>query len=87
MGLFTALLTLPLAPVRGVAWIGDRVQEIAEREHGERRSAGQRLAEIEAAWLAGEITDARREELEEQVVDDLLAEAPATDHAAFGDRG
>lgn len=86
MGLFSTLLTLPLAPVRGVAWIAEQVQEVAEREHGERRSAGQRLAEIESAWLAGEITDARREELEEQVIDDLLAEAPGSDHSGSGDR-
>jgi hypothetical protein len=84
MGLFSALVTLPLAPVRGVAWIGEQVREVAEREHGQRRSAGQRLAEIEAAWRAGEITDARREELEEQVVDDLLAQPPTEGHAGLG---
>lgn len=32
MGLFTGLLTLPLAPVRGVAWVADQVAQEAERE-------------------------------------------------------
>ena len=32
MGLITGLLTLPLAPVRGVAWIGEQVALEAERE-------------------------------------------------------
>lgn len=31
MGLFTVLLTLPLAPVRGVAWVAEQVAEEAER--------------------------------------------------------
>jgi hypothetical protein len=32
MGLITGLLTLPLAPVRGVAWIGEQVADQASRE-------------------------------------------------------
>ncbi|MDQ6834575.1 MAG: gas vesicle protein GvpG [Actinomycetota bacterium] len=32
MGLFTGLLTLPLAPVRGVVWVADQVAQEAERE-------------------------------------------------------
>ena len=32
MGLFTGLLTLPLAPVRGVVWVADQLMEEAERE-------------------------------------------------------
>src|SRR5205807_4711732 len=32
MGLFTALVTLPLAPVRGVAWVADHVAQEAERQ-------------------------------------------------------
>ena len=32
MGLFTGLLTLPLAPVRGVAWVAGQVAEEAERQ-------------------------------------------------------
>jgi hypothetical protein len=32
MGLFTGLLTLPLAPVRGVVWVGDQLVAEAERE-------------------------------------------------------
>ncbi|MEA2213583.1 MAG: hypothetical protein QOF83_3531 [Solirubrobacteraceae bacterium] len=32
MGLFIGLLTLPLAPVRGVVWVGDQLVAEAERE-------------------------------------------------------
>ena len=33
MGLITQLLTLPLAPVRGTAWVLDQVVLTAEREY------------------------------------------------------
>jgi hypothetical protein len=32
VGLFSGLLTLPLAPVRGVVWVADHLMEEAERE-------------------------------------------------------
>jgi hypothetical protein len=32
VGVFTALLTLPLAPVRGVVWVADQLAEEADRE-------------------------------------------------------
>lgn len=32
MGLFTAVLTLPLAPVRGMAWVAEQLQEEAESQ-------------------------------------------------------
>ena len=32
MGLFTGLLTLPLAPVRGTVWIAEQLAAEAERE-------------------------------------------------------
>jgi len=38
MGLLTGLLTLPLGPVRGVAWVAEQVAREAERElYGESR--------------------------------------------------
>ena len=30
MGLFTGVLTLPLAPVRGLVWVADQLQDAAE---------------------------------------------------------
>ncbi|MFB7714049.1 gas vesicle protein GvpG [Streptomyces sp. NPDC056105] len=32
MGLITGLLTLPIAPVRGVVWVAGKLQDAAERE-------------------------------------------------------
>lgn len=72
MGLFTGLLTLPLAPVRGVVWIGEQIQWQAEQELNSPESVSRRLAEIEAAWEAGQLSDDRRAELEAAALRDLL---------------
>ncbi|MGW3819836.1 gas vesicle protein GvpG [Streptomyces sp. NPDC005046] len=32
MGLITGLLTLPIAPVRGVVWVAEKLNDAAERE-------------------------------------------------------
>jgi hypothetical protein len=73
VGLITGLLTLPLAPVRGVNWVAEQVWLQADREMSSREQLTQRLVEIEAAWQEGEISEDRRAELEEQVLQDLLS--------------
>lgn len=72
MGLLTGLLTLPLAPVRGVAWVGEQVRTYAQQEYAGREPVSGRLAEIAAARAAGDISEERAAELEEQVLDELL---------------
>ncbi|MFE5028738.1 gas vesicle protein GvpG [Streptomyces sp. NPDC056656] len=32
MGLITGILTLPIAPVRGVIWVAEKLDDAAERE-------------------------------------------------------
>lgn len=71
MGLITGLLTLPLAPVRGVAWLAEQVQTEAERELDDRDALSERLAEVERAREAGELSDQESAELEEQILDEL----------------
>jgi cytochrome c-type biogenesis protein CcmH/NrfG len=65
MGLFTGLLTLPLAPVRGVAWVAEQVADEAERQlYDEDRIRSQLLQlELEAEdGLIGEEERARSED-------------------------
>jgi hypothetical protein len=68
MGLITGLLTLPIAPVRGVAWIAEKVAEQAEAELYDERKITRELAELDAARERGELD----EELYEAYVDELL---------------
>lgn len=55
MGLITGLLTLPLAPVRGVAWVAEKVAEQAEAELYDETVIARQLAELDEAYERGEI--------------------------------
>jgi hypothetical protein len=68
MGLITGLLTLPLAPVRGVGWVAEQLADQAERELYDEGRIMRELAAVELAHDAGEIDD---QTLEKQV-DGLL---------------
>ncbi len=69
MGIFTGLLTLPLAPVRGVVWIGEMVRDQADQQLHDPAVIRRQLALVEEAREAGELSDEDAAELE----DDLLA--------------
>jgi ribosome assembly protein YihI (activator of Der GTPase) len=68
MGLITGLLTLPLAPVRGVAWVTEKIAEEAERELYDEARIMRELTELEDALDRGEISAERYDEY----VDELL---------------
>ncbi len=57
MGLISGLLTLPLAPVRGVAWVAEQVNDQAEQELYDEGKIMRELAAVELAHDAGEIDD------------------------------
>lgn len=58
MGIVTGLLTLPLAPVRGVAWIAETIAAEAERElHGNSEVLRRELTELQRDRAFGQIDD------------------------------
>jgi gas vesicle protein GvpG len=68
VGLITGLVTLPLAPVRGVAWIAEKLAEEAENELYDEARIMRELAELDGAHERGEIGD----DLYESYADELL---------------
>jgi hypothetical protein len=67
MGLFTGLLTLPLAPIRGTVWVAEQLAAEAERQmRGEPR---RRLLVAERQLELGVITL----DVSEAIEDDALA--------------
>jgi hypothetical protein len=72
MGLFTGLITLPLAPVRGVVWIAEQVMEEMERELYDEDSIRRELVQLELDFEDGLI-----DEEERQVREDALLERMA----------
>ena len=73
MGLITGLLTLPLAPVKGVAWIADQVRQEAERQWNDPAAVQDALDDVQARREAGLIDDAEADRLEEDLIERLLA--------------
>jgi len=74
MGLFTGLLTLPLAPVRGTVWIAEQLAAEAERELRDERSVRRRLAETERQFELGAITVEEYEAIEDELLTRLEEE-------------
>jgi hypothetical protein len=72
MGLFTALLTLPLAPVRGTVWIAEKIQEQAELELHDESTIQQQLAERAAARENGTYDEDEIERAEDMLIERLL---------------
>jgi type II secretory pathway predicted ATPase ExeA len=71
MGLFTGLLTLPLAPLRGTVWIAEQIAEEAARQMDEGRTIRRQLAEVELRYERGELTVEELEEIEDELLERL----------------
>jgi hypothetical protein len=71
MGLISGLLTLPLAPVRGVAWVGEQIALEAERELNDETRVRNELARLELDLELGRIGEHEFEEREEQLLERL----------------
>jgi len=71
MGLLTQIVTLPLAPVRGVVWVDERVREAAEDEYYDPAPIHRALAELEAQLVAGEIDEETFDRREDELLDRL----------------
>jgi hypothetical protein len=82
MGIFTGLLLLPLAPVRGTAWLAEVIQEQAEDQLYDEDAIRAQLIEIEEARQSGEY-----EEEELTAAEDALIERLVAARAANRERG
>ncbi|MFJ8920248.1 Gas vesicle protein G [Streptomyces sp. LamerLS-316] len=71
MGLITQLLTFPLAPVHGTAWVLDQVVLAAEREHYDPGPVRTQLAELERELLSGNIDEEEFDRREDELLDRL----------------
>ena len=68
MGLFTGLLLLPLAPLRGTIWLAEQLAEIADRELNDESTVVRLLLEAEMALESGQISQAEYEEIEDELL-------------------
>jgi hypothetical protein len=74
VGLITGLLTLPLAPVRGVVWLAEIIQAEAENYYDmDEPSILAALQELELAREAGDFSEDEIEQAENALVERLMA--------------
>jgi gas vesicle protein GvpG len=71
MGLFTGLLTLPLAPVRGVAWVAQQVADEVDRQLYDEGNIRRELMQLELEAEEGKIDDEERRAREEALLERL----------------
>jgi hypothetical protein len=75
MGLFTGLITLPLAPVRGVVWVAEQVMEEMERELYDEDSIRRELVQLELEFEDGLIDEEERQMREDALLERLAVGA------------
>ena len=71
MGLFTTLVTLPLAPVRGAAWVAEQVAEEADRQMFDEARIRGELLQLELDHEEGRVGDEERAALEDDLLERL----------------
>lgn len=80
MGLITGLLTLPLAPVRGVAWAAEQLRQQALEEGFSEGAIRRQLAAAQREYEAGTMAEDEYEAVEDELIRRLMALRRA-DHA------
>jgi len=71
VGLFTALITLPLAPVRGTVWVAEQVAAEADRQLYDESRIRSELLQVEMAYDEGRLSEEERADLEEDLFERL----------------
>jgi Gas vesicle protein G len=87
MGLFTTLVTLPLAPVRGAAWVAQQVAEEAERQLYDESRIRRELLQLELDHDAGVIGDEEHAAQSEELLARLSEARAVRQQAAAQSRG
>ncbi|MFE7244343.1 gas vesicle protein GvpG [Streptomyces sp. NPDC057580] len=77
MGLLSAVALLPLAPVRGVIWISERLVDAADKELHDPAVIRAQLCALNRALDGGEIDEEQFDREEERLLDLLERRSPS----------
>lgn len=72
MGLLGKLLLAPVAPVAGVVWLAERLEEQAAAVYYSPETVRTELDRVQSAHARGDITDEERDQLEELLLARLV---------------
>jgi hypothetical protein len=87
MGLFTGLLTLPLAPVRGVVWIAEQVADELDRQLYDEDNIRRELLALELEYEDGTIGEEERQMREHDLMERLAVSQGAGADPGVSDDG
>ena len=76
MGLFSSILLLPLAPVRGVISLAEVIQRQVEQELHNPANTRRQLEALEEARERGEISPEDEREAQKQILETRVASSP-----------
>lgn len=72
MGLFSGLMLMPLAPVRGLVWLAETLQDVAGDELDDPARLRDALRDAEEAHARGELSAEELAAIEQHVLDRLV---------------
>lgn len=73
MGLIAGLLTLPLAPVKGVVWVAEQLHERAWEENFSEQAVRRQLVAAQRDLESGRLTEEQYDAIEDELVDRLMS--------------
>jgi Gas vesicle protein G len=76
VNLLVSLLLLPVAPVRGVFWVAEQIQDEVNRQYYGEGAIVKDLRQVDEARASGQLTDEEAAEREEELLQRRLS-APA----------
>ncbi|MEU2043363.1 MULTISPECIES: gas vesicle protein GvpG [Nocardia] len=68
-GVVSSILSLPVAPVRGVIWLGELIQDQVDQKMHDPALMRRELEEIDAAAAAGQLSEEERKQAQQAVLD------------------
>ena|SRR5436190_24136975 len=71
MGLFKELVLLPLAPVRGTAWVAEQLADEADRQLYDEDNIKREMIQLEIDHEDGRISDEERAAMEDDLLERL----------------
>lgn len=77
MGLFSAVLGLPFAPVRGVIWLGEVIQDQVEQQLHDPAAVRRELEAIDETAAAGDLSAEEARRAQQRVLARLTNQAGA----------
>jgi hypothetical protein len=72
VGLVTGLLGLPLAPVRGVIWLAEKIHNEAEAQYYDPARIRTQLEAVDEARRAGTLSEEECDEIENELLQRLM---------------